>query len=222
MEFFMRFAAIDFETASYEPDSACQVGVVVVDEGAITFEKCWLIRPSRLYFSERCIAVHGIRPRDVLNAPTWPTVWKELLPLLETRITIAHNASFDMNVLLNSILGCDEIAPRIEFQCTRLIARRTWPGRTGYGLHPTATSLGIQFQHHDALEDARACAQIAIASCRQVEADSIESLESILSISRGHIECDSKVSPKSVNRKKRDQRNSIAAINAELQAEGNR
>jgi DNA polymerase-3 subunit epsilon len=218
----MRFAAIDFETASHEPNSACQVGVVVVEKGKIEFEKSWLIRPSRLYFSERCIAVHGIRPRDVLGAPTWPVVWKELLPILENRIVIAHNAPFDMNVLLHSILGCDEIAPKIEFQCTRLIARRTWPGRTGYGLHPTALSLGIQFQHHDALEDARACAQIATASCEHVGADSIESLESILSIARGCIEHDSKVSPKSINRKKRDQRNSLAAINAALQIDANR
>jgi DNA polymerase-3 subunit epsilon len=218
----MHFAAIDFETASHEPDSACQVGVVVVEDGSIAFEKSWLIRPSRLYFSERCIAVHGIRPRDVMDAPTWPTVWKELRPLLENRVTIAHNATFDMNVLLHSIMGCDELAPRIEFQCTRLIARRTWPGRSGYGLHPTASSLGIQFQHHDALEDARACAQIAIASSKLVEADSMESLEQILSIGRGFIEYGSKVSPKSINRKKRDQRNSLAAINAELQADSNR
>ncbi len=218
----MRFAAIDFETASHEPNSACQLGVVVVEDGEIAFEKSWLIRPSRMYFSERCVAVHGIRPRDVMDAPMWPTVWKELRPILETRVAIAHNAPFDMNVLLHSILGCDELAPRLEFQCTRLIARRTWPGRSGYGLHPTASSLGIQFQHHDALEDARACAQIAIASCKHVEADSIENLERTLSIGRGFIEYDSKVSPKSINRRKRDQRNSLAAINAELQADGNR
>jgi len=200
----MRFAAMDFETASYVPDSACQVGVVLVDDGLITFEKCWLIRPSRLYFSAKCIEVHGIRPRDVLDAPTWPKVWKELQSMLEDRVVLAHNASFDMNVLLHSILGIDEIAPRIEFQCTRLIARRTWPGRTGYGLQPTATFLGIEFQHHDALEDARACSQIAVKAARQLEADSIQLLEHSLSIARGHIEHDLLVGPKSINRKKRD------------------
>jgi len=213
----MRFASIDFETASYEPNSACQVGVVVVEGGKISFEKCWLIRPRNLYFSERCIAVHGIRPRDVLNAATWPSVWKELRPLLEDRVVLAHNALFDMNVLLHSILGTDELAPRIEFQCTRLIARRTWPGRSGYGLHPTATSLGIDFQHHDALEDARACAMIALASSQHVEADSIESLEEKLSIARGYLEYDAKFGPKSVNRKKRDRRSSISSSDSSLQ-----
>ncbi len=81
----------------------------------------------------------------------------------------------------------------IEFQCTRLIARRCWPGRTGYGLKPTAEALDISFRHHDALEDARACALIALAAAKQSSSESLEALERQLSIARGRIETGNRV-----------------------------
>ena len=48
------------------------------------------------------------------------------------------------------------------------IVRRIWPdryGRKGYGLASVANDLGISFQHHDALEDARTAAEIVIQAC---------------------------------------------------------
>ncbi len=157
----LSFAAIDFETANYQSDSPCQVAVVIVEDGRLVSEHSWLIRPRNLYFSERCVAVHGILPKDVINEPEWDEVWDELWPIIEGRVLIAHNAMFDMAVL-NSTLGTYDIAcPRIDFQCTRLIARRCWPGRSGYGLKPTADMLGITFKHHVAVEDARTCAEVA-------------------------------------------------------------
>ena len=43
----MRFAAIDFETADYESDSACAVAVVTVENGEIADRFYRLIRPPR-------------------------------------------------------------------------------------------------------------------------------------------------------------------------------
>ena len=45
-----RFAALDFETADYEPDSACALSVVVGEGGQIVRSEHWLIRPPRRYF----------------------------------------------------------------------------------------------------------------------------------------------------------------------------
>lgn len=200
----MKFAAIDFETASYRSDSPCQVAVAIIDEGRQIDGRKWLIRPKSLYFADRCIAVHGIRPRDVLDQPEWDHVWKELLPIIEGHILIAHNAMFDMAVLASTLIAYGIACPRIEFQCTRLIARRCWPGRTGYGLKPTADALGIMFNHHDALEDARACAEVALAAARITEASNVESLEQVLSIRRGFIEHCNRVGPRSIRRSKAD------------------
>ena len=198
----MKFAAIDFETANHRSDSPCQVAVVLVDDAQRIEEKSWLIRPKSLYFSERCIAVHGIRPRDVLDQPEWDQVWSELAPMLDGYVLVAHNAMFDMAVLASTLTAYDLVCPRIEFQCTRLIARRCWPGRTGYGLKPTADALGISFQHHIAVEDARACAEVALAAARVSKAVSMEELESQLSIQRGFVEYGNRTGPRCIRRTK--------------------
>ncbi len=203
-EYRMKFAAIDFETANHRSDSPCQVAVVIVDQGRRVEERSWLIRPKTLYFSDRCVAVHGILPRDVKDQPEWDHVWSELAPFLDGRILLAHNAMFDMAVLAATLSAYDLVCPRIEFQCTRLIARRCWPGRTGYGLKPTADALGISFQHHIAVEDARACADIALEAARISKADDMESLECQLSIQRGFIEYGIRTGPRCIRRSKTD------------------
>ena len=48
------------------------------------------------------------------------------------------------------------------------IARRAWPreyGQSGYGLKNIAKDLDISFKHHDALEDARATAEVVLSAC---------------------------------------------------------
>ena len=41
----MDFCAIDFETATFERHSACEVGVCIVQNSQIVETKTWLIKP---------------------------------------------------------------------------------------------------------------------------------------------------------------------------------
>ena len=55
-----------------------------------------------------------------------------------------------------------------------VLARRAWYkrfGRRGYGLNVLASNLGIEFKHHDALEDARAAALIVLQACEDTGLD---------------------------------------------------
>lgn len=55
-----------------------------------------------------------------------------------------------------------------------LVAQQAWPerkGNRGHGLKSLASDLGIEFQHHDALEDARAVAHIMLKACHEVGTD---------------------------------------------------
>ena len=194
----MDFVAFDFETANSRADSACQLAAVKVCAGELVAERSWMIRPASSYFSRRNIAVHGIRPEDVVGAPTMEQVWPELSEFVEGHILVAHNASFDMGVLVASLAAFEVACPHIEFSCTRAIARRAWPGKSGYGLKPLGTWLGIQFRHHDALEDSRCCAQIALAAARTVEAQSFADLEKRLRISRGRYSLGRVSGPRSI------------------------
>lgn len=181
----MDFVALDFETANSRSDSACQLALVVVRESQIVDEYCWLVRPPRLYFSPRNISIHGIRPEHVTRAPTMQTLWQQLEPLLDGQILLAHNAGFDIGVLVASLAAYDIACPTLEFSCTRAIARRAWPGRSRYGLKPLGTWLGIDFKHHDALEDARCCASIALAAAGATAYASFAEFEKALRLSRG-------------------------------------
>ena len=54
------------------------------------------------------------------------------------------------------------------------IARRAWPeryGQRGYDLKNIARDLDISFRHHDALEDARAAAEIVLSACAATNTD---------------------------------------------------
>ncbi len=74
-------------------------------------ERSWLIRPKTCTFSERCIAVHGILPRDVIDQPEWDTVWGELQPIIDGYPLLAHNALFDLRVLQSTLETYDLACP---------------------------------------------------------------------------------------------------------------
>lgn len=193
-------AVIDFETANNRSNSACQLGVVRLEDWRIVEEKEWLIRPQRLYFSPQCVRVHGITARDCLTSPEWDRVWDQLLPLIDGCVIIAHNVGFDAAVLQGTCQLYDIAVPQFDLQCTRLIAKRAWPGQAGYGLAAIAERLSIQFQHHNALEDARACAQIAIAAAEKSKSENLEALEEKLGLTRGRIWVDQVRQPRTVRR----------------------
>ena len=160
MTFAANFTAIDFETANRRPDSACQLGAVVVRDGEIVDQRMWMIRPDPFFFSAGNIRIHGIRPADVDNEPDFAALWDELRPYVTDDCLIAHNAGFDINVLVSCLKRHRLDVPELQFNCTRLIAKLAWPSRPRYGLKPLSNWLGVEFKHHDALEDSIACARL--------------------------------------------------------------
>ena len=73
--------------------------------------------------------------------------------------------------------------PEFEYTCTRAIAKKTWPHLRRFGLKPLSDWLGIRFQHHDALEDALACAKLLLAAGMDQDCDDLPDLEKKLRFS---------------------------------------
>lgn len=199
----MDVIAIDFETANNHASSACQLAAVVVRDSQIVSEHNWLIRPPRMFFSPRNIEIHGIRPEAVREAPTMEQVWCELSTLVDGQVLIAHNARFDIGVLVASLDAFDVACPALQFTCTRTLARAAWPGRSGYGLKPLGAWLGIQFKHHDALEDARCCAHIALAIEQLHHPGNLSELEAHLHVTRGSYKHSTISSPRSMRKSRK-------------------
>nr|MBP7322097.1 transposase [Deltaproteobacteria bacterium] len=173
------FVALDFETANPDIASICQIGAVTFEGGTIRESWNVLVNPEGS-FDPFNISVHGITEAMVRTAPTFPQVFAELRQRLSDRIVISHT-TFDKTALTEAIrrYGLSKIS------CTWLdstrIVRRTWPqfARRGYGLKNMAQWLGIEFNHHDAVEDARAAGIIvlhAIAETRRTLEEWIEHL----------------------------------------------
>ena len=157
-----RFAAIDFETANPRADSACALGVAVVEDGRIVDRIYELIRPATPEFS--FTAVHGLTWADVRAAPAFDELWPRIQARIGTvQFLAAHNAAFDRRVLR----GCCEtygLAPVPHpFVCTVTVARRVWNIRPTR-LPDVCERLGISLRHHHAASDAEACARILIAA----------------------------------------------------------
>jgi DNA polymerase-3 subunit epsilon len=158
----MNFVAIDFETANHRRDSACAVGLVKVVDGEIVDKAVHLIRPPTRQFAFTYI--HGLTWRDVAEQETFGALWPQIAPILDgAEFFAAHNAPFDAGVLHACCETYGLSAPSLPFRCTVQIARRVW------NIYPTKLSdvcreLAIALNHHEALSDAMACAQIVLAA----------------------------------------------------------
>ena len=183
----MDFVAIDFETANESRRSACAVGVSHVVDGRIVRTESWLIRPPELRFAPINVAIHGITAAHVQDMPEFPERWRTIWEACAGRPVIAHNASFDLSVLRHL---CDWYRipyPALDYLCTLVIARAQWPVLPSHSLPAVAAHLGIRFAHHDAAEDARAAAEIALRALHEVNATTLADLARILELRSGRL-----------------------------------
>lgn len=174
----LNFTAIDFETANGSPASPCAVGLVKVRDGKLVDGLATLIKPPspHNYFNAGNIQVHGIRPSDVDDAPTWDEVLPLLLAFVGDDILIAHNAMFDMGVLKKSAEAIQASLPELNYTCSLEISRKTY-NLESYRLNSVAYAVGHEeFNHHDALADADACARIIVHAAKRHGVESVEEL----------------------------------------------
>jgi DNA polymerase-3 subunit epsilon len=158
----MDFVAIDFETATGHRHSACAVAVVTVSGGKITDKYFSLIRPPDNLYWRGNIAVHGIRPEDTQNVPCFDELYPEMRQRIQGRTVVAHNESFDRGVLRSTMEHYDLWYPDLElpvrWECTLSIYRQK--GFKPCRLSDCCRRMKIPLNHHEALSDAMACAQL--------------------------------------------------------------
>lgn len=160
-----RFAAIDFETANYRQDSACALGVVLVEGGRIVGRFHELIRPPSSWFA--FTHIHGLTWDDVCQAPDFGQVWSAIARELNgVEFLAAHNAPFDRGVL-HACCSAHRLSPPAQpFVCTVQLSRAQWDIRPTK-LSDVCRRLEIALRHHQADSDAEACARIVIAAAAQ-------------------------------------------------------
>lgn len=163
----MDFVALDFETATAQRASVCEVGVCVVRGGQVAESHSWLVRPIGNEYNYWNIRIHGIRPADTACSPDFPEVWSKVEPLLaHSPVLVAHNAAFDISCLRSSLELYGMAKPAADYCCTLRAARHLYdfPCNT---LDYLCEQFGIPLLcHHRAGDDAEACARLFLREAR--------------------------------------------------------
>ena len=183
----MDFVAIDFETATSEWTSICSMGICVVEDNKITEVKELLVRPTPFKFNDYNIAIHGITPAMVYNKPTFDEYWEDIKPYLENRLVVAHNASFDIGALRKTLEMFNIELPAFDFLCTVKLSQKAYPEFPSHKLNNLGESLGIDFSHHTACDDAYACAMVLLHILRDFDINSLRELEEHFEIGIGRM-----------------------------------
>lgn len=179
------FVAIDLETATSARSSICQIGITEVINGELQTPKSWLVQPEGNVYDSMNIFIHGITPEDTKNSPSFPEVWKDVLPYLQGKIVVAHNTSFDMYALRDAFDKYGIDYPTFDYFCTLRIARYIVKGCYSYSLDIVLNYLGIEFEHHHRADsDSMGCAKLLL-KCLETDNSTLEDLEGNYHFHRG-------------------------------------
>ena len=156
----LTFNAIDVETANADAASICQIGVVHVVDAEIVDTWSTLVDPEGR-FDRYNVRMHHIGPKKVASSPKIPELEQELRRRLEGSFLVSHTG-FDRGAM-DGAMGRYGLLPlRVTWLDSARIARAAWPRLRSRSLPSLAKRLGIEFQHHDAAEDAMVAARVVI------------------------------------------------------------
>lgn len=183
----MDFVAIDFETATSKYTSICSMGICVVKNNRIAERKSFYIRPVPFEFNSYNIQIHGITPDMVAHAPTFAELWDEIRPYLEGQTVIAHNTSFDVTALCATLDSFNIPYPVFDYMCTVKLSQKAYPELSSHKLNNLCSALGITFSHHDAYDDAYACAMALLRILYDYSLLDASELAECFDVNIGHI-----------------------------------
>ena len=151
----VRFAVVDCETTGlYNADRVIEVAIVVIDgrSGQVVNEYDTLINPLR---DVGPVGIHGIVPSMLQLAPTFDEIAGSVAQQLQGAVLVAHNLPFDTRMLVNEFDRLGAVLDPGHSVCTLRL--------TGERLNLACDRYGIELsQHHRALADARATAQLLV------------------------------------------------------------
>lgn len=183
----MDFVAIDFETATSNFTSLCSMGICVVENSKITERKEIYIRPVPFEFHDYNIKIHGITPNMVADKPTFDMYWDEIKPYLEGKTVVAHNAQFDVGAMCATLDYFKIPYPTFDYICTVKLSQLAYPELESHKLNKLCDALGIKFSHHQAYDDAYACAAALLRIIEDYSLTSLAEIEECFEIEVGHL-----------------------------------
>ena len=175
----------DIETTGFGPvkDAIIEIGAVKVVNGQITEKYSTFINPDRPIPFE-IEQLTGINDEMVLSYPMIDKILPEFLAFCEGCVLVAHNAGFDVSFITQKakVLGIETDFTVID---TVGMARALLPDLSKFKLNIVAKELGISLEnHHRAVDDAGATAEIFVKFIEMLKNQEIETLAQLDELSK--------------------------------------
>ena len=154
----LEYVAFDVETTGFgKSDRIVEIGFVAFKNDKVLEEWSTLINPLRDVGKTN---IHGITPSMVSTAPLFEDVINDVFRMINGRVLVAHQFSFDARMLIQELIRANTEGDIGKGFCTMIASRRLLAG-TGDSLASTCAELRIEsIKAHSALGDARMTMQI--------------------------------------------------------------
>ncbi|MGO1989959.1 exonuclease domain-containing protein [Mammaliicoccus vitulinus] len=170
----MNFVALDLETANTNRSSICAVGMVKIEDNKIVDTYYTLVNPET-YFDGFNVMIHGIDEDDVVDSPTFKDIYQDLTAFVEDYNIVAHSTRFDMYAIADCMIDNDLPIWPNDYFCSLRISQALRKGLAIYRLNDLVAEFELDsFDHHNALDDAKASANIITYFSKNNELESIQ------------------------------------------------
>ena len=179
-DFKQDFVVFDIETTGFSPveNRIIEIGAVKVSGGKIVDRFSTFVNPE-VPIPFEIEKLTSITDDMVVDAEKIETILPQFLQFSEGCMLVAHNAEFDMSFIIEN---CKRQGLNHDFTYidTVGIARVMMPGQAKHTLDAVAKALGVSLEnHHRAVDDAEATAEIFVKLIPMMEKDGITTLAQI-------------------------------------------
>lgn len=163
----MNFVTIDVETANSDIGSICQIGIAKYVKGKLIDTYSSFVRPQS-GFSRVNIDIHGIDSNQVKNAPSIFDIYGSVLKFIGNNIVVSYT-DFDQRAITKCLLDHGLPLPSWQWVDASIMVRDTCQrfSTSGYNLANVCKAWRYTFDHHNALEDAKACGFVTTTILRE-------------------------------------------------------
>ena len=174
------FVVFDIETTGFSAinDRIIEIGAVKIVGGEITDKFSSFVNPE-VPIPFEIEQLTSIRDDMVIDAPKIETVLPEFLEFCEDCVLVAHNASFDVGFIKKN---AERQGITIDFTVidTVGLSRILLPQLSRFRLNTVAKALNVTLEnHHRAVDDAGATAEIFIKLCEKLREKEITKVDEI-------------------------------------------
>jgi DNA polymerase III subunit epsilon len=163
------WVSVDTETTGFGQEArVVEIGVTRFEHGQPVFTWSTLLYPPNVdWESEKvkgAMAVNGLSRDELVGKPLFAQVYDELCDVMHCPVWVAHNAEFDLRMLVQECnrLGKQTLMqlPQVAF-CTKTLAYQLEPDLPNHKLETIAKRWRVTQEHaHRALDDAKVCGMV--------------------------------------------------------------